>query len=445
MSSIEVLSRVQRIIVESPSSVRVINAGPIGPSGLQGIQGVPGSDASVNELNIEAVIGSRNGIDGYLGLDVQGLVPDVHIPESIARDIEAQAKADNAQALAQAYADVAIAALIGSAPEQLNALNELADALGNDPNFATTVNNAIAARATQMALDAETNARIAADDLRALLTHPGFTDQRIPLDGSVTLVKLGNNSVTGIKINANAVTEVKIADGSVTGVKAADSLKDPAASVAGLRTLGTGALQSMAGPRGGLLKASTAQGINRWHVTTLATGDFTDVALTLNQLLATWVWVEDTITIDALDCYVMAPAGAGGVIRLGLWDVVNQGAPFTLSANPFATVLADTGEISVSTTGRKIGVLAAPVVVNNPRWLMVGSVSHVAVPTLRLNGKNGISFQSPLGVAPYSGVSIGGFMLNACFKNNVVAGPLGNLFTMEETYLDGGVSYRRSA
>ena len=36
-----------------------------------------------------------------------------------------------------------IAALVGSAPETLNTLNELATALGNDPNFATTVTNTL--------------------------------------------------------------------------------------------------------------------------------------------------------------------------------------------------------------------------------------------------------------------------------------------------------------
>ena len=37
-----------------------------------------------------------------------------------------------------------IVALVNSAPETLNTLNELATALGNDPNFATTVTNALA-------------------------------------------------------------------------------------------------------------------------------------------------------------------------------------------------------------------------------------------------------------------------------------------------------------
>ncbi len=112
MSGIQVLSRTQRIIVESPSSVSVVNAGPIGPRGLQGIPGLegdPGSDATVTEASIGAVIGPRNGTNGYAGLDSQSLLPDVHIPSSIARDTEVQEKADTAQAMAEAYADVAIA------------------------------------------------------------------------------------------------------------------------------------------------------------------------------------------------------------------------------------------------------------------------------------------------------------------------------------------------
>lgn len=40
----------------------------------------------------------------------------------------------------------AIASLIDSSPEALNTLNELAQALGNDPNFATTVTNALASK-----------------------------------------------------------------------------------------------------------------------------------------------------------------------------------------------------------------------------------------------------------------------------------------------------------
>ncbi|MBW5823399.1 phage tail protein, partial [Yersinia enterocolitica] len=40
----------------------------------------------------------------------------------------------------------AVSALVNSSPEALDTLNELADALGNDPNFATTMTNALAGK-----------------------------------------------------------------------------------------------------------------------------------------------------------------------------------------------------------------------------------------------------------------------------------------------------------
>ena len=55
----------------------------------------------------------------------------------------AQTKATNAQANAAAYTDNAIATLIDSAPSTLNTLNELAAALGDDPNYATTITTSL--------------------------------------------------------------------------------------------------------------------------------------------------------------------------------------------------------------------------------------------------------------------------------------------------------------
>jgi hypothetical protein len=46
-----------------------------------------------------------------------------------------------------AFVQAAIAALVASSPAALDTLNELATALGNDPNFATTMTNALAAKA----------------------------------------------------------------------------------------------------------------------------------------------------------------------------------------------------------------------------------------------------------------------------------------------------------
>ena len=72
----------------------------------------------------------------------------------------------NASSYFTGYTDTAIANLIDSAPATLDTLNELAAALGDDPNFATTVS-------TQIGLKLDASAYTAADVLSKLLTVDG--------------------------------------------------------------------------------------------------------------------------------------------------------------------------------------------------------------------------------------------------------------------------------
>lgn len=53
---------------------------------------------------------------------------------------------NNTQIATTAFVKSAIAALVASSPAALDTLNELAAALGNDPNFATTMTNALAGK-----------------------------------------------------------------------------------------------------------------------------------------------------------------------------------------------------------------------------------------------------------------------------------------------------------
>ncbi|MCO4914119.1 phage tail protein [Escherichia coli] len=53
---------------------------------------------------------------------------------------------NNTQIASTAFVMAAIATLVDSSPDALNTLNELAAALGNDPNFATTMTNALAGK-----------------------------------------------------------------------------------------------------------------------------------------------------------------------------------------------------------------------------------------------------------------------------------------------------------
>lgn len=58
----------------------------------------------------------------------------------------AEGKDSSTQIANTAFVQAAIAALVGSSPEALDTLNELAAALGNDHNFATTVTNSLAGK-----------------------------------------------------------------------------------------------------------------------------------------------------------------------------------------------------------------------------------------------------------------------------------------------------------
>ena len=71
-----------------------------------------------------------------------------------------------------AFVQAAILALIGGAPATLDTLNELAAALGNDPNFATTVMNELAGK---QPLDA-TLTNLSGKSISGLLEYLGFSE-----------------------------------------------------------------------------------------------------------------------------------------------------------------------------------------------------------------------------------------------------------------------------
>lgn len=80
-----------------------------------------------------------------------------------------------------AYVRTEISNLVASAPSTLDTLNELATALGNDPNFATTVTNSLATKAP--------------------LASPSFT-------GSITLDSVVDVDTTSTTVNANTATTI---------------------------------------------------------------------------------------------------------------------------------------------------------------------------------------------------------------------------------------------
>lgn len=101
-----------------------------------------GMDALGASMTAEDIVDAINDSEYTIDIDnITGLQATLDAKETPSG---AQSKADAAYNSAKSYTDTALADLVGSAPAALDTLNELAAALGDDPNFATTITNLIA-------------------------------------------------------------------------------------------------------------------------------------------------------------------------------------------------------------------------------------------------------------------------------------------------------------
>lgn len=114
---------------------------PVASATLGGVKS--GTDITVDASgNVSVKDDSHNHIIS----NVDGLQAALDAKETPAG---ALAKATVAENNAKAYTDTQIDNIIGAAPGTLDTLNELAAALGDDPNFATTITNQIAAKTSK--------------------------------------------------------------------------------------------------------------------------------------------------------------------------------------------------------------------------------------------------------------------------------------------------------
>lgn len=129
--------------------------------------------------------------------------------------LDATSKASAAQSNANSYTDTAISNSIDSAPSALNTLNELAAALGDDENFASTVTTAIGTKLGSYSTSITGSGTSGADGYEYTVTH-NLNKSNVwvqAFDGndivSVFVRKVNSNSfkvITGAALGATSLT-----------------------------------------------------------------------------------------------------------------------------------------------------------------------------------------------------------------------------------------------
>lgn len=142
------------------------------------------ADAAIEDLNSLSV----TDVNGAAPTDSPALTGTPTAPT-------AAAQTNTDQVATTAFVRAAISALVDSSPSALDTLNELAAALGDDPNFATTVTNALATKAPMNSPTFTGSALVNGDGLGYAVGSGGVVTQATSKSTSVTLNK-ASGSIT---------------------------------------------------------------------------------------------------------------------------------------------------------------------------------------------------------------------------------------------------------
>ena len=152
--------------------------------------------------------------DGSITIGKETIKPLTSVPTEYVTDDELSAK--GYQTASQVSS--AISSLVDSAPETLNTLNELAAALGDDPNFATTITNQIARKADASVLDNYATKTALTSGLagKADTSHSHKAYQISGLDALKALISDGSGVITPSAITS---TELEYLDGVTSNIQ----------------------------------------------------------------------------------------------------------------------------------------------------------------------------------------------------------------------------------
>ena len=221
----------------------------------------------------------------------------------------ASAGDNSTQIATTAYADTAVANLVASAPAALNTLDELAAALGDDENFATTITTSIG--------------------LKATLASPTFTGTPTLPTGTIATTQTAANSTTAVATTAFVTT--------------ANNLKANLASptFTGTVTLPSGTVTSAMILDGTIADAdiSTTAAIDLGKLadvsTSAQTASYTLVLADKNKIVEMSVATANTLTVPP-NSSVAYPVGSQiNILQTGAGQTtVTAGAGVTVNATP---------------------------------------------------------------------------------------------------------------
>jgi len=177
---------IQAEYVANPLAVEILGAqGPPGPAGVNTWGSITGTLSSQADLQA--------------ALDAKAPIASPTFTGIPAAPTAAQGT-NTTQLATTAFVRSEVAALVASAPGALDTLDELAAALGDDANFATTVTNSLALKAGLGSANMFTAAQVIQSNAAAAFAvgPNGATNPVLQVDGSVL------NSATGIKVTPAA-------------------------------------------------------------------------------------------------------------------------------------------------------------------------------------------------------------------------------------------------
>ena len=114
----------------------------------------------------------------------------------------AAAGTNNTQIATTAFVNTAVSSLVSSAPETLDTLNELAAALGNDPNFATTIASDIGSKLDSDSANYVKGLSISGTTI-TVTAGDNSTSTLTTQDTTYTLPKASASDLGGIKVGTN--------------------------------------------------------------------------------------------------------------------------------------------------------------------------------------------------------------------------------------------------